>query len=76
MRITVSLPDDLGHRFLALVPSQQRSSTLARLVEEELARRDAAVEKACQAANADAALEAEIEEWQAFDTHLGSSEQT
>jgi hypothetical protein len=75
MRITVSLPDALGHRFLASVPSQQRSATLARLVEEELARRAADLEKACLAANADAALEAEIEEWQAFDTPLVTSEQ-
>jgi metal-responsive CopG/Arc/MetJ family transcriptional regulator len=67
MRITVSLPDALAGRFLSAVPSRRRSATVARLLEEELARRAKGLEQACLAANADQALNAEILEWQAFD---------
>lgn len=70
MRVTLSLPDALAHRFLATVPSRERSATVARLLEQELARREASLEAACHAANADAALEAEIDEWQGFEDAL------
>ena len=67
MRITISLPDQLASRFLALVPSRERSATIARLLEHELTQREGALEQACLAANADTALTAETAEWQAFD---------
>ena len=67
MRITISLPEPLAARFFALVSSRERSATIARLLEQELARREQALEQACLAANADATLGTEIEEWQAFD---------
>ncbi len=73
MRITFSLPDSLAQRFLAAVPSRKRSATVAHLLEQELARREAPLEAACQAANADAALEAEVEEWQGFEDALVES---
>ena len=65
--MTFSLPDALAQRFLASVPSRERSATIAKLLEVELAKRDHALEAACHAANADAALTAEIAEWQAFE---------
>jgi hypothetical protein len=37
MRITIFLPDQLASRFLALVPNRERSATIARLLEQELA---------------------------------------
>src|SRR3989442_6360040 len=55
MRITISLPDHLASRFFALVSSHERSATIARLLEQELAQREHALEQACLAANADAA---------------------
>ena len=39
MRITISLPDHLASRFFALVSSRERSATIARLLEQELAQR-------------------------------------
>jgi metal-responsive CopG/Arc/MetJ family transcriptional regulator len=70
MRITLSLPDDLASRFMATVPSGERSATVARLLETELEKQDQEIEKACQAANADAALAMEIDEWQSFDDEM------
>jgi len=64
------LPDQLASRFLALVPSRERSATIARLLEHELTQRECALEQACLAANADTALTAEIAEWQAFDNAI------
>ena len=67
MRITISLPDQLASRFLALVPNRERSATIARLLEQELAQRESALEQACLAANADPALANALEAWQGFD---------
>ena len=70
MRITVSLPDPLAERFLALVPNRERSSTVARLLERELASRERELEEACRSANADSVLAEEVAEWQAIDDPL------
>lgn len=72
MRITLSIPDEVAHRFQAAVPARQRSLLITRLIENELAERDGSLASACLAANLDQALSREIEEWQAFDD--GSSE--
>ncbi len=65
--MTISLPDGIARRFFAAVPSRRRSAAVARLIEKDLASREAALEKACRAANADRKLAAEVEEWQSFD---------
>jgi hypothetical protein len=65
--MTFSLPDSLAQRFLASVPFRERSATVAKLLEKEVAKREKALEAACHAANADEALNADIDEWQAFD---------
>ena len=70
MRVTVSLPDALARRFQAAVPPRRRSSTVARLLELELVKREGELAKACEAANADSRLAEEIDEWQAFDDVL------
>jgi metal-responsive CopG/Arc/MetJ family transcriptional regulator len=70
MRVTVSLPDSLARRFQAAVPSRRRSSTVARLLEVELTKRESELAKACAAANADFCLAEEIDAWQAFDDVL------
>ena len=67
MRVTLSIPDPTAHRFRAAVPPRRRSRLVTRLIEEELAKRDDALAAACRAANSDAALAREVEEWQAFD---------
>lgn len=67
MRMTFSLPDSLAQRFLASIPPRKRSSTVAKLLEKELADQEHDLEAACRAANADEALNEEIAEWQAFE---------
>ena len=67
MRVAFSIPDATAQRFRASVPSRRRSQVVTRLIEEELARRDDALAAACRAANADAALAGEIDEWLVFD---------
>ncbi len=74
MRITLSIPDAVARRFLAVVPRRHRSATVARLLEQELSRHEDRLESACLAANADPALAAEVEEWQAFDDPPGRGE--
>ena len=67
MRITLSIPDAVAHRFQAAVPARQRSRLVSRLLENELSQRDDALAVACRAANRDKALVREIDEWQSFD---------
>ena len=67
MRITLSIPDAVAHRFQAAVPARQRSRLVTRLLEHELAKRDDTLAAACRAANHDKALQREIDEWQSFD---------
>ena len=67
MRITLSIPDEVAHRFQAAVPARQRSRLVTRLLEQELKDRDSSLAAACRAANRDKALAQEIDEWQAFE---------
>jgi len=67
MRITLSIPDEVAHRFQAAVPARQRSRLVTRLLKQELKYRDNALATACRAANRDKALEQEIDEWQTFE---------
>jgi len=66
MRITLSIPDALAHRFQSIVPPRQRSRHVSRLIETSLASHEEALVAACQAANQDSELEREIDDWQAF----------
>ena len=67
MRITLSIPDAVAHRFQVAVPPRQRSRLVTRLLEETLSKYDDSLAAASQAANRDKALEREIGSWQAFD---------
>ena len=67
MRVTLSLPDEIGRRFLDAVPPRHRSRLVAKLLEEELAKKEDLLAAVCIAANNDSALEQEIDEWQSFD---------
>jgi len=67
MRMTLSIPDAVAHRFQAAVPARGRSRLVTRLLEHELSERDDSLAAACRAANRDRALVREIDEWQAFD---------
>jgi hypothetical protein len=67
MRMTLSIPDAVAHRFQAAVPPRKRSRLVTRLLEQELSERDNTLAAACRAANRDTALQREMDEWQAFD---------
>ena len=71
MRITLSIPDAVVHRFQAAVPPRQRSRHITRLIETSLASHEEALVAACQAANQDSELEREIDDWQAFHDETG-----
>ena len=71
MRITISIPDAVAHRFQAVVPPRQRSRLVSRLIEASLASHEDALVAACRAANQDSELEREIEDWQAFHDEIG-----
>ncbi|TFH15590.1 MAG: hypothetical protein E4H02_07545 [Lentisphaerales bacterium] len=70
MRITLSIPDVVAHRFQAAVPARQRSRLVTRLLQHELSERDNSLASACRAANRDQALEREVDEWQSFDDRI------
>lgn len=67
MRITLSIPDDVGHRFQAVIPPRQRSQLVTRMLQDILNEHDDALASACRAANKDKALEREVDQWQSFD---------
>jgi len=67
MRMTLSIPDVVAHRFQAAVPARQRSRLVTRLIEHELSEHDNSLAAACRAANRDRALAREIDDWQSFD---------
>ncbi len=67
MRMTLSIPDAVAHRFQAAIPARQRSRLVTRLIEDELSERDSSLAAACRSANRDKALQGEINAWQAFD---------
>ena len=67
MRITLSIPDAVAHRFQVAIPPRQRSRLVAHLLEDVLSRHEHALATACRAANRDRALEREIDGWQSFD---------
>nr|VFK40270.1 MAG: hypothetical protein BECKTC1821D_GA0114238_100925 [Candidatus Kentron sp. TC] len=71
MNMTLSMPDTVAHRFQAAVPVCQQSGFVARLIENELTRRDGSLAAACLAANRDEAPQREIDEWQSFDDGTG-----
>ena len=73
MRITLSIPDAIAHRFRAAVLPRQRSRLVSRLLEASLASHEDALAAACQAANDDRELEREIDDWQAGNTDFSAA---
>ena len=64
MQVILDIPDPLAKKFFSTTSARRRSSTVARLLRAELRRRMTA---ACLAANRDAKLNRDIEDWQSFD---------
>jgi hypothetical protein len=67
-QMTFDIPDDVAERFSGVVPASEQSTVVAKLLRR--ASRQTLTEEqwdeAANAANADAQLNADIEEWQAF----------
>ncbi len=51
MKITLSIPDPIAHRFQATIPARQRSRLVTQLIEQALSERDDTLAAACRAAN-------------------------
>jgi hypothetical protein len=67
MRLTLSIPDAVAHRFQVAIPPRQRSRLVTHLLEDALLKHEDALAAACRAANRDKALERETDDWQAFE---------
>jgi len=67
VRQTFTLPIEVFKRFAALVPEGKRSSIVASLLESETVRREQALARACDAANADAELRSLETDFQALE---------
>lgn len=67
MRMTLSIPDAVAHRFQVAIPPRQRSRLVTRLLEGVLSEHEDSLAAACRAANRDKALEGEIDAWQSFE---------
>jgi hypothetical protein len=67
-KVLVSLPDDLVARMRTIIPTRQRSKVLAKLLEEELKKRENELYKCACEVDADEALNTEMADW---DTTVG-----
>lgn len=65
--MTLSIPDEIAHRFQAAVPARQRSRVVTRLLEQVISNHADSLAAACNAANLDQALAKDIQEWQSFE---------
>ena len=64
-KMTFTIPDEVAAPFLRVVPSARRSKFVADALRRSLKDRENALAAACDAVNADAKLNALVEEWQA-----------
>jgi hypothetical protein len=63
MKVLVSIPDSLYSRMTATIPPRQRSKLIAKLLEEELRKREQELYQAALAVEQDEELGAEMREW-------------
>jgi len=64
-KVLVSLSDDLVRRMRSLIPNGKRSQIIAKLLEEELVRREEELYKRAAEVERNEALNKEMEEWEA-----------
>ena len=64
-KVIVSLPEDLVTRMRALIPNRQRSQVIARLLEEELKRREQELYECARQVERDEELHRDMEDWEA-----------
>ncbi|MHC1729718.1 MAG: hypothetical protein AB9866_27560 [Syntrophobacteraceae bacterium] len=63
MKVLVSIPDSLYSRMTATIPPRQRSRLIAKLLEDELRKREQELYQAALAVEQDEELGAEMREW-------------
>lgn len=63
MKVLISIPDSLYSRMTATIPPRQRSRLIARLLEDELRKREQELYQAALAVEQDEELGAEMREW-------------
>ena len=64
MKVLVSIPDSLYSRMTATIPPRQRSRLIAKLLEDELRKREQELYQAALAVEQDEELGAEMREWE------------
>lgn len=62
-KILVSLPDQLANRMKAILPNKQRSKIIARILEQEIARREKDLYQCAIEVEADRDLNDEMKDW-------------
>jgi len=63
MKVLISIPDSLYSRMTATIPPRQRSRLIAKLLEDEVRRREQELYQAALAVEQDEDLGAEMREW-------------
>ena len=63
MKVMVSIPDPLYARMMATIPQRQRSKVIAKLLEDEIKKREHELYQAALAVEQDVELNAEMKEW-------------
>jgi hypothetical protein len=63
MKVLVSIPDSLYSRMTATIPPRQRSKLIARLLENEVMKREQELYRAALAVELDEELSAEMKDW-------------
>jgi hypothetical protein len=63
MKVLVSIPNSLYSRMMATVPPRQRSKLIARLLEDEVKKREQELYRAALAVEQDEELSAEMKDW-------------
>ena len=64
-KMTFTIPDDIAASFARAVPGSRRSKFVAEALRSTLLQRERALAAACDAVNADATVNATVDEWQA-----------
>src|SRR3990167_6608715 len=62
-KVLISIPDQLALRMKVVIPSQQRSKLIARLIEKEVEKRERALYECAVAVEKDSALSRDMKEW-------------
>ena len=63
-KMTFTIPEEVAAPFLRVVPSARRSGFVTEALRRTLREREEALIAACDAVNADAGLNALVDEWQ------------